>query len=105
MYFPGLFALEDSVKSKIGHLSKWAGLVNLRELRGSVKWTVPLVLERIGKQEVDWFVKHMPALKVATFVLRNNNGLIGVKQIRGYLKILEEKRPELKFSHKSFTTT
>ncbi|KAF9119105.1 hypothetical protein BGW39_000567 [Mortierella sp. 14UC] len=104
MYFPGLFALEDVAKNEIGHLSKWAGLVKLRELRGSVNWTLPLVLERIGKREVDWFVEHMPALRVATFVLRNNNGMIGAKEIRAHLKTLEKKRPELRFSHKSFTS-
>ncbi|KAG0263826.1 hypothetical protein BGZ95_003713 [Linnemannia exigua] len=100
-YFPGLFALEDVGKGEIGYLSKWAGLVKLRELRGSVKWTVPLVMERIGKREVDWFVDHMPALRMATFVLQNNNGLIGAGPIRGYLRNLEKKRPELKFSHKA----
>ncbi|KAG0368509.1 hypothetical protein BGX24_002793 [Mortierella sp. AD032] len=101
MYFPGLFALEDVRKGEIGYLSKWAGLVKLRELRGSVKWTVPLVMERIGKREVDWFVDHLPALRAATFVLHNNNGLIGAGSIRGHLRNLEKKRPELKFSNKA----
>ncbi|KAK3838918.1 MAG: hypothetical protein J3R72DRAFT_492791 [Linnemannia gamsii] len=89
IYFPGFFALEDVGKGEIGYFSQWAGLVKLRNLRGLVKWTVPLVVERIGKREN------------ATFVLRNNNGLIGAGPIRGYLRNLEKKRPELKFSYKA----
>ncbi|KAF9124249.1 hypothetical protein BGX30_001035 [Mortierella sp. GBA39] len=97
--FPGLFALEDADSGQIGHLSKLAGLTKLRVLRGSIRWTIPEVMERIGKREVDWVVDHLPALRMATFVLQNNNGMIGARPIRQLLRILEKKRPELKFCH------
>ncbi|KAG9063360.1 hypothetical protein KI688_004242 [Linnemannia hyalina] len=97
--FPGLFALEDADSGQIGHLSKLTGLTKLRVLRGSVRWTIPEVMERIGKREVDWVVDHLPALRVATFVLQNKNGMIGARPIRHLLRILEKKRPELKFCH------
>ncbi|KAG0047024.1 hypothetical protein BGZ90_008025 [Linnemannia elongata] len=97
--FPGLFALEDPESGQIGHLSKLSGLTKLRVLRGSVRWTIPEVMERIGKREVDWIVDHLPALRVATFVLQNNNGMIGARPIRQLLRILEKKRPELQFYH------
>lgn len=97
--FPGLFALDDPVSRQIGHLSKLAGLTKLRVLRGSVRWTIPEVMDRIGKREVDWVVNHLPALRVATFVVQNNNGMIGARPIRHLLRTLEKKRPELKFCH------
>ncbi|KAF9124439.1 hypothetical protein BG015_005089 [Linnemannia schmuckeri] len=95
--FPGLFALEDLESGKIGHLSKLSGLTKLRVLRGSVRWTIPEVMERLGKREVDWFVDHLPALREATFILQNNNGMIGARPIRQLLRTLEKKRPELQF--------
>lgn len=95
--FPGLLALEDPESGQIGHLSKLSGLTKLRVLRGSVRWTIPEVMERIGNHEVDWVVDHLPALRVATFVLQNNNGMIGARPIRQLLRTLEKKRPELQF--------
>ncbi|KAF8929888.1 hypothetical protein BGZ47_000831 [Haplosporangium gracile] len=50
---PGLLALDDPDKGKIGCLSKLAGLTILRELRGSFIWTNPEAKERIGEDEVD----------------------------------------------------
>ncbi|KAG0376013.1 hypothetical protein BGX24_008383 [Mortierella sp. AD032] len=64
----GLLALEDLGAGQIGYLSKLAGLTKLRELRGSFVWTNEETQARIGDQEVDWFVNHLPALRMATFM-------------------------------------
>lgn len=84
--FPGLLALEDSSQGQIGYLAKLSGMTRLRELRGSFAWTNRDVQARLGEREVEWFVRHLPALRVATFM-----------DVRGSdaLRMLEVRRPGL----------
>ncbi|KAF9122720.1 hypothetical protein BGW39_009551 [Mortierella sp. 14UC] len=64
---PGLLSLEDPASGKLGFLSRWAGLTNLRELRGSFSVLTKEVSEKMGEREVDWFATHLPALRLAWF--------------------------------------
>ncbi|KAK3827166.1 MAG: hypothetical protein JOS17DRAFT_791941 [Linnemannia elongata] len=66
--FPGLLALEDVSQGQIGYLARLSGLTRLKELRGSFAWTNRDVQARLGEREVEWFVKYLPALRVATFM-------------------------------------
>ncbi|KAF9120844.1 hypothetical protein BGX30_002925 [Mortierella sp. GBA39] len=86
---PGLLALEDAEKGKIGYLGKLAGLTRLQELRGSVVWTQRDNLTMIGEKEVDWFVNHLPSLEMATFE----------KKFSVPLQTLKSRRPRLRLSH------
>lgn len=86
---PGLLALEDAEKGKIGYLGKLAGLTRLQELRGSVVWTQRDNLAMIGEKEVDWFVNHLPSLEMATFEKRFNS----------LLQTLQARRPRLRLCH------
>jgi hypothetical protein len=65
---PGLLALEDVTTGQTGFLSRWAGLTQLRELRGSFLWSNKEAKARMGEREVEWFATHLPALKLAMFV-------------------------------------
>ncbi|KAK3806212.1 MAG: hypothetical protein J3R72DRAFT_507246 [Linnemannia gamsii] len=73
---PGLLTLDDVTTGRIGYLEKFAGLIRLKELRGSFVWTHKDTVARMGEREVDWFVEHLPALKVATFVHRRHSELL-----------------------------
>ncbi|KAG0366663.1 hypothetical protein BGX24_003602 [Mortierella sp. AD032] len=70
---PGLLALGDVATGQIGYLEKFAGLNRLKELRGSFAWTHKDTVARMGMREVDWFVEHLPALKLATFGYSSEN--------------------------------
>ncbi|KAF9275769.1 hypothetical protein BGZ88_002134 [Linnemannia elongata] len=86
---PGLLALEDAEKGKIGYLGKLVGLTRLRELRGSMVWTQRDNLAMIGEKEVDWFVNHLPSLEMATFE----------KMFSRLLYALQVRRPSLRLRH------
>lgn len=86
---PGLLALEDAEKGKIGYLGKLVGLTRLRELRGSMVWTQNDNLAMIGENEVDWFVNHLPSLEMATFQ----------KKFSRLLYALQVRRPSLRLRH------
>ena len=86
---PGLLALEDVEKGKIGYLGKLAGLTRLQELRGSMVWTQKDNVAMIGEREVDWFVNHLPSLEMATFE----------KRFSLLLQTLKARRPRLRLSH------
>ncbi|KAK5809257.1 hypothetical protein F5H01DRAFT_323527 [Linnemannia elongata] len=86
---PGLLALEDAEKGKIGYLGKLVGLTRLRELRGSMVWTQKDNLAMIGEKEVDWFVNHLPSLEMATFQ----------KKFSKLLYALQVRRPSLRIRH------
>ncbi|KAF9090515.1 hypothetical protein BGX29_011429 [Mortierella sp. GBA35] len=89
---PGLLALADPSCGLRGYLSTLSGLTRLRELRGSFAWTAWQAMARIREREVDWFVAHLPALELATFV---DDGSINTNQISS-LADLKERRPELR---------
>ncbi|KAK3838955.1 MAG: hypothetical protein J3R72DRAFT_492835 [Linnemannia gamsii] len=95
----GLLALEDFGAGQIGYLSKLAGLTKLRELRGSFGWTNKETQARIGDQEVDWFVNHLPALRMATFMCAHHNRLNGWQPVHEHLRFLQVKRPGLEIGH------
>ncbi|KAG0287168.1 hypothetical protein BGZ96_008886 [Linnemannia gamsii] len=65
---PGLLALEDVTTGQLGFLSRWVGLIRLRELCGSFLWTNEEAASRIGASEVAWFVEHLPSLRKASFL-------------------------------------
>jgi hypothetical protein len=98
---PGLLALEDPTTNdlRIGHLSKLAALINLRELRGSFVWTNVEASARLGEREVEWFVNHLPALRSATFVshesFRASSNQGTPSRIEGLCRLLESRRPGL----------
>jgi hypothetical protein len=97
--FPGLLALEDPSHGKIGYLSTLSELTKLRELRGSFRWIRRKgdANVRIGEREVDWFVDHLPGLKVAAFgskrIYRNEKGWHPLQE---FLNLLEKRRPGLR---------
>ncbi|KAF9139333.1 hypothetical protein BG015_002061 [Linnemannia schmuckeri] len=106
MCLPGLLALEDSssTNGQIGYLSKLSGLNKLRELRGSFVWTNKETKARIGEREIDWFANNLPALRIATFVPREDEDArvssfagsgSSCRRIEELCQLLESKRPEL----------
>ncbi|KAG0274472.1 hypothetical protein BGZ95_009729 [Linnemannia exigua] len=105
----GLLALEDLAAGQIGYLSKLAGLIKLRELRGSFVWTNRETQARIGDQEVEWFVNHLPSLRLATFMCAHHDHLHGW-QLHEHLRSLQVKRPRLEIAsplppqHQSIST-
>ncbi|KAK3838958.1 MAG: hypothetical protein J3R72DRAFT_448285 [Linnemannia gamsii] len=83
---PGFLALDDVATGQIGYLEKFAGLNRLKELRGSFAWTHKDAVARMGMREVDWFVEHLPALKLVTF---------GYSSQSQMLQVFRAKRPGL----------
>ncbi|KAG9071832.1 hypothetical protein KI688_006048 [Linnemannia hyalina] len=89
---PGMLILEDPSK-RLGYLSKLAGLTKLRELRGSIVWKHMADEGRMGEQEVDWFVEHLPALTVAHFLPKGykypEEGVEKEEEVPGVLQLLQ----------------
>ncbi|KAG0274473.1 hypothetical protein BGZ95_009730 [Linnemannia exigua] len=96
-HLPGLLALEDVATGQIGYLEKFAGLLWLKELRGSFAWTNKDAVVRMGEREVDWFVEHLPALKVATFEHGNDCELLSMLRARRPGLLLRDKSPFFEF--------
>lgn len=80
--------VDDVVRGKkAGHLVAWSGLNRLRELRGFYIRTQGDDWARIGEREADWFVNHLPALRLVMFPLLDDG--------EGY-RMLRARRPWLK---------
>ncbi|KAF9130193.1 hypothetical protein BGW39_003375 [Mortierella sp. 14UC] len=97
---PGLLTLEDPAAGQIGYLTTLSGLNKLRDLRGSFVWTNQETIARLSEREVDWFVSHLPALKVATFIGDEDSGELAHSSL--VLKLhqtLKERRPEIRICH------
>ncbi|KAK3841470.1 MAG: hypothetical protein J3R72DRAFT_421926 [Linnemannia gamsii] len=56
--FPAMLHLQDDATGRPGYLNLLAGLVNLKELRGSVKVTIDEAQMTVGEREIDWIVTH-----------------------------------------------
>lgn len=64
----GLLALEDAASGQIGFLSRWSKLNKLQELRRLFSVNTKETKARMGEREIDWFVTHLPALKLVEFM-------------------------------------
>ncbi|KAK3841486.1 MAG: hypothetical protein J3R72DRAFT_524322 [Linnemannia gamsii] len=87
--FPAMLSLQDDTTGRPGYLDLLAGLVNLKELRGSVRVTTDEAQETVGEREMDWIGTHWPALRRVALFASNNDVRESFKRLRDIL------RPEL----------
>ncbi|KAK3841473.1 MAG: hypothetical protein J3R72DRAFT_491373 [Linnemannia gamsii] len=87
--FPAMLSLQDDATGRPRYLNLLAGLINLKELRGSVRVATDEAQMTVGEREMDWIGTHWLALRRATLFASNNDVRESFKRLHDIL------RPEL----------